>query len=46
MTPAEATAITPDELIAALDGLPFKSHHCAALSVETLREAIANRVGG
>ena len=39
-----AAAITPDELIAALDGLPYKSHHCAELSVETLREAIANRV--
>lgn len=40
---ADAAAITPDELIAALDGLPFKSHHCAELSVETLREAIAAR---
>lgn len=38
---ADAAAITPDELIAALDGLPFKSHHCAELSVETLREALA-----
>ncbi len=38
---AEAAAITSAELIAALDGLPFKSHHCAELSVETLREAIA-----
>ncbi|PKO23278.1 MAG: iron-sulfur cluster assembly scaffold protein [Chloroflexi bacterium HGW-Chloroflexi-1] len=46
MTPEEATAITPEELIAALDGLPFKSHHCAELSVETLREAIASRLGG
>ena len=42
----EAVAITPNELIAALDGLPYKSQHCAELSVETLREAIANRVGG
>ena len=40
----DAAAITPEELIAALDGLPYKSHHCAELSVETLREAIANRV--
>ena len=39
----EAAAITPEALIAALDGLPFKSHHCAELSVETLREAIAAR---
>ena len=42
----EAAAITPEELIAALDGLPYKSHHCAELSVETLREAIASRLGG
>ena len=42
----DAAKITPEELIAALDGLPYKSHHCAALSVETLREAIANRLGG
>jgi nitrogen fixation protein NifU and related proteins len=41
-----AAAITPEELIAALDGLPYKSHHCAELSVETLREAIASRLGG
>jgi nitrogen fixation NifU-like protein len=41
-----AAAITAEELIAALDGLPYKSHHCAELSVETLREAIASRVGG
>ena len=44
MTLEDAAAITPEELIAALDGLPYKSHHCAELSVETLREAIANRV--
>ncbi|MCX6028138.1 MAG: iron-sulfur cluster assembly scaffold protein [Chloroflexi bacterium] len=37
----DAMAITPQTLIAALDGLPYKSHHCAELSVETLREAIA-----
>jgi nitrogen fixation NifU-like protein len=41
----EAAAIGAEELIAALDGLPFKSHHCAELSVETLREAIAGRPG-
>jgi nitrogen fixation NifU-like protein len=39
MTLDNAMAITPEELIAALDGLPFKSQHCAELSVETLREA-------
>jgi nitrogen fixation NifU-like protein len=46
MSLQDAAAITPDELIAALDGLPYKSHHCAELSVETLREAIAGRLGG
>ncbi len=39
---ADAAAITSEALIAALDGLPFKSHHCAELSVETLQEAIAS----
>ncbi len=41
MTLREAAAITPEELIAALDGLPYQGQHCAELSVETLREAIA-----
>ena len=41
-TLAEAAAITPEELIAALDGLPLNGRHCAELSVETLREAIAS----
>lgn len=45
-TPEEAAAITAQELIAALDGLPFSSHHCAELSVETLREAFAGRLAG
>jgi len=43
MTLDDATGITPEELIAALDGLPFKSQHCAELSVETLQEALAER---
>ena len=41
---AEAVAITPEELITALDGLPLKSHHCAELSIETLRDALGERV--
>jgi nitrogen fixation NifU-like protein len=45
MSVEDAMAITPEELITALDGLPFKSQHCAELSVETLREAIAGRGG-
>ena len=44
MSCEDAAQITPEELIAALDGLPYKSHHCAELSVETLREAIASRL--
>ena len=34
--------MTPEDLIAALDGLPEESVHCAELAVNTLREAIAN----
>ena len=40
-----ATTISPEELINALDGLPYKSQHCAELSVETLRDAIDSRTG-
>jgi len=40
MTPAEALAVTAEALIPALDGLPYKSQHCAELSVETLRKAL------
>ncbi len=42
----EAAAIMPEELIAALGGLPFSSHHCAELSIETLQEAFAGRLEG
>ena len=38
----EASEITPENLIAALDGLPEESVHCAELAVNTLQEAIAN----
>lgn len=38
----EAGAITPEELVAALDGLPEEHLHCAALAIQTLREAIAD----
>jgi nitrogen fixation NifU-like protein len=38
----EAGRIRPEDLIAALDGLPEESVHCAELAVNTLREAIAN----
>ncbi len=39
----EASRIEPEDLLAALDGLPEESVHCAELTVNTLREAIANR---
>jgi nitrogen fixation NifU-like protein len=38
----EADMIEPDDLLAALDGLPEESAHCAKLAVDTLREAIVN----
>jgi len=38
----EAGRLRPEDLIAALDGLPEESVHCAELAVSTLREAIAN----
>jgi nitrogen fixation NifU-like protein len=38
----EAGKIKPEDLIAALDGLPEESVHCAELAVSTLREAIVN----
>ena len=42
MSLEEAGQITPEDLLAALDGLPEESIHCAELAVSTLREAIAN----
>ena len=36
----DALEIAPEMVISALDGLPFNSHHCAELSVETFREAV------
>lgn len=43
MSLAEAGALTSDDLLAALDGLPAEHLHCAVLAVDTLHEAIANR---
>jgi nitrogen fixation NifU-like protein len=37
----EANRLNPEELLAALDGLPEDSAHCATLAVDTLRRAIA-----
>ncbi len=42
----DALKIAPEALISALDGLPFSSHHCAELSVETFRAAVASRQEG
>jgi nitrogen fixation NifU-like protein len=39
----EAGEIKAEDLVAALDGLPEESLHCAELAVNTLHEAIANR---
>jgi nitrogen fixation NifU-like protein len=38
----EASRIAPEDLIAALDGLPEESVHCAELAVSTLQNAIFN----
>ena len=37
----ETDEIKPENLLAALDGLPEENVHCAELAVNTLREAIA-----
>ena len=42
MSMDEASAILPEDVIAALDGLPEESHHCAELAVSTLQNAIFN----
>ena len=39
---AAAGKISPEELMAALGGLPESKTHCARLTVNTLQEAIAN----
>lgn len=43
MSLGEASEVAPQDLIAALDGLPEENVHCAELAVITLREAIASR---
>ena len=43
MSLEEAGSVRPDDVIVALDGLPEENAHCAELTVNTLREAIANR---
>jgi nitrogen fixation NifU-like protein len=40
---AEAGRITPEDVIAALDGLPPARVHCATLAVNTLKKALAGQ---
>lgn len=42
MSLEEADKIVPEDLTAALDGLPEAKVHCAKLTLNTLREAMAN----
>jgi len=44
-TLTEAQQITPEDLIAALGGLPEDHEHCAKLAVTTLRQAVQNAAG-
>jgi nitrogen fixation NifU-like protein len=46
MALSQASRITPQDLLVALDGLPEESAHCAELAVNTLRKAIADRGQG
>ena len=39
-TLAEAVRITPDDLVAGLDGLPEAKRHCAELAVNVMRAAV------
>ena len=41
ITTAEAARITRQQITRALDGLPARKSHAAALAVETLREALS-----
>jgi nitrogen fixation NifU-like protein len=38
----EASEISPEDLLSALDGLPKENVHCAELAVSTLQNAICN----
>ena len=41
MAVSEASAITRDEIIKAVGGLPTRKHHAAALAIETMHAALA-----
>lgn len=40
LTTAEALALSRQDLMAAIGGLPSRKHHAAALAIETLRSAL------
>jgi len=43
----EAFALTKDQVVKAVGGLPSRKHHAAALAIETLRSALnKNKEGG
>lgn len=44
MTKEEAARLTRQEIVRALDGLPARKQHAAALAIETLRAALAAEV--
>lgn len=43
MLTSDALLVTKSEIAKALDGLPPRKHHAAALAIETLRAALATR---
>ncbi len=44
-TPEEAQAITPQQVIDELQGLPEEDHHCAQLAVKTINAAVNDYLG-
>ena len=42
-TPEEALAVTPEQLLRSLGGLPLGKEHCAGLTVGALRNALAGK---
>jgi NifU-like protein involved in Fe-S cluster formation len=46
MSLEEASALTKDQVVRAVGGLPPRKHHAAALSIETLHSALNKHKGG
>jgi NifU-like protein involved in Fe-S cluster formation len=42
----EARAVTKDQVVKALGGLPLRKHHAAALAIETLQSALSRNKEG